>query len=342
MVTASDRVRADRMLQASVLDGQVRCVVCEVSETLQTLALRHRLDPVATLALGRALACAALEGSKLKGQDEFVSLVFTGDGPLRQVTAEYSVPGHLRGFCLVPRLLEHMSPNDSLPETVGSALFNGGGELTVKRGRRGQPIQYSGTTALFNGEIAEDMAHYYLDSEQLPSVINVSVKLDESGAVEAAGGVLVQKMGGADIGEEVLAEFEETASQLKLGAALQSGAKLEQIMLMLLQGQAVVDAESELRGEKGLPPMPLSQSLAGPTTVSSSVHSEFAGVQFASRDLSFACPCHRERMRAIFASMQPAERAELQRQVGKLEAVCQFCSAAYRFADKDGQVIDAP
>jgi molecular chaperone Hsp33 len=55
----------------------------------------------------------------------------------------------------------------------------------------------TGTVELRSGNIAEDIAFYLFQSEQIPSAITLDVGLDENGAVTHAGGILIQALPGA-------------------------------------------------------------------------------------------------------------------------------------------------
>lgn len=90
--------------------------------------------------------------------------------------------------------IEH--PEVELPLKENGKLNVGGalgkdGQLTVMRSFGfGEP--YVGRVALVSGEIAEDFAMYYLESEQTPSLCALGTLVGEN--IIASGGILIQAM----------------------------------------------------------------------------------------------------------------------------------------------------
>lgn len=159
----------------------------------------HGTSPLATIALGRALNCALLMSTLVKGRHK-VALQYCGDGPLREIYADADGLGHVRGYVRHPDVTGQFV--DGRPD-VGVALGKGVLSVTTDLGVRDR---YQGIVPLQSGEVGPDFGYYLATSMQIPSIVNVGTFVDASGGVVAAGGFLVQCLPGA--GQEQLAEIE--------------------------------------------------------------------------------------------------------------------------------------
>ena len=177
----------------------------------------------------------------------------------------------------------------------------GAGRLTVVR-ECGQAEPHIGTVELRSGEIAEDVAAYFAESEQIPTLLALGVLVDKDATVRAAGGVLVQLLPFAD--EAVIAKLEENA------------AALTNVSHLFDEGKSLTDiADIALRGIEYDP--------------------------FDVLDVDYRCNCSRDRMqRALLSVGKKDLLAMFAEQVaeGKPEALelsCRFCNAAYSFTKRD-------
>jgi molecular chaperone Hsp33 len=146
------------------------------------------------MALGRAVTGAVLMAAQLR-DNQVVGLHFKGNGPLGSVYAEASYEGECRGW------VDH--PEADLPLKDGRIDVAGGlgiGLLHVIRSLPFEKAPHVGTVELISSEIGDDIAYYLQQSHQIPSVTALGVILTADGAVEAAGGVLLELMPGASDG----------------------------------------------------------------------------------------------------------------------------------------------
>ncbi|MGC8966683.1 MAG: Hsp33 family molecular chaperone HslO [Caldimicrobium sp.] len=191
-------------------------------ETVEEARRRQNLSPIATAALGRALAGVALLSADLKFGK--ILLQINGGGPLGEILAEADYQGNLRGLVKNPQV--HLPPeNKKLP--VGKAVGNQG-YLNVIRDY-GLKEVYQSSSNLLSGEIAEDLAYYLTTSEQIPSACALGVLVNTDGSVLTAGGFLIQKLPEAK--EEEITYLEKILTELKpITEYLSTGLKIEEVL----------------------------------------------------------------------------------------------------------------
>lgn len=219
-LTASARDKIHRFMMAG---GTIKGAVVHATRMVNEMRANHGLGIMETLLLGQAYIAAALLTSTMKGQDR-ISLAIQCSGPVRGIDVESNVFGEVRGFIRNTQLSEEVSGRaDSL-----SSLF-GAGFLTVTKYLTEAKRPYSGQVVLEFGTIAQDLANYFVQSEQTPTAFHLSVHFDEQGRVTGAGGLMVQAMPGAD--EQHLAEAEGLIGSLdSLGKRLSMGDGAEDVI----------------------------------------------------------------------------------------------------------------
>lgn len=193
------------LIKAVSSSKNFRAFAVECKEVVETVRKLQGLSPVASAALGRALAGVALLSGDLKiGK---VLLQINGGGPLGEILAEGNWEGYLRGTVRNPEV--HLKPeNKKLP--VGKAVGKNGYISVVKD--LGLKEVYQSSTQLVSGEIAEDLAYYLTVSEQIPSAVSLGVLVDTDGSILAAGGFLIQKL--PEASEEEVQNLEEKIKKL--------------------------------------------------------------------------------------------------------------------------------
>ena len=114
---------------------------------------------MATAALGRALAGASMMGNALKGQGASLTLQIKGGGPLGTVLAVSDAEGSVRGYVANPQVDLPLRDDGKLD--VGGAVGGEGTITVIKDLHMKEP--YVGTVDLMGGEIAEDIAGYFVE-----------------------------------------------------------------------------------------------------------------------------------------------------------------------------------
>ncbi|MGC1380087.1 MAG: Hsp33 family molecular chaperone HslO [Candidatus Baltobacteraceae bacterium] len=276
------------LLTASSAQG-VAVAAAITTELVAEIRDRHDLWPTATAAVGRLTTGAAIFGAALKG-DERVSLQIAASGPLGTVAADswLLADGAIaaRGYARNARVDLPIDARGKFD--VAGAI--GSGSLQVTRSHSlGQP--YVGIVPLHSGEIAEDIAVYLAQSEQIPSIVALGVLANPNGVV-AAGGVLIQALPGSD--DRVLAGLEERA------------AAAPPVTQLIADG---ADVESLLRAFTGDLPLRSQRSA----------------------EVRFACLCSRTKVEAVLLGLGADELLRLTRERDRTEAICEYCKTRYVF-----------
>ena len=183
----------DRIVRAISSDGMVQAAAICSRDLTERARQIHRLLPVGTAALGRTLTAASLMGNALKGAGASLTLQIKGDGSLGTVLAVSDNQGNVRGYVVNPQVDIPLREDGKLD--VGGAVGHNGTLTVIKDLHMREP--YVGTIDLLGGEIAEDVAAYFVESEQIPSACGLGVLVDRDQSVRAAGGYLIQLLPGA-------------------------------------------------------------------------------------------------------------------------------------------------
>jgi len=289
-----------RLLRGLAADGQLRVLAAETTDVVEEARRRHDLSPTATAALGRGLTAAALLAFLLvKNPRERVTLIIGGDGPLGGIVAEAGVDGKIRGYVRNPQAETELRDDGKL--NVGALV--GKGELRVLR-VLADGEQFDSSVPLVSGEIAEDVAYYLWQSEQIPSAVLLGVLVEPSGKVRVAGGMVVQVLPGAS--EEALKRLEENIAKAPSITTLLAEKGLQGAAEVILDGLGLQWTDLKALGyEEGAIP------------------------------LEFKCRCSREKALETLSFFTPEEREKLIEEKGGAEVTCHWCGEVYRFSPEE-------
>lgn len=285
---------ADRIVRAISTDGMVQAAAICSRDLTERARQIHKTLPVATAALGRTLAAASMMGNALKSDGASLTLQFKGGGPLGTVLAVSDNKGNVRGYVTNPHVDIPLRKDGKLD--VGTAVGHEGTLTVIKDLHMKEP--YVGTIDLLGGEIAEDVAGYFVESEQIPTACALGVLVDRDQSVKAAGGYLIQLMPGA--AEDTIAKVE--------GGIMAAGA----VSAILEKND---DPEAMLR----------------------TVMSDFDLKILETCPVEYRCYCSRERVERALISLGREELEQMLSEQGGCQLTCQFCDAVYEFTAEDIQ-----
>lgn len=288
------------MIRGLAADGNLRVLAAETTDLGQEAQRRHHLSNTATAALGRAMTGGLLMAALLsKTPRERVDLRFEGDGPAGVMMVDAGPDGSVRGYLRHPQAEVPLRADGKLD--VGKLI--GEGELKVMRSLSNGEI-YQSATRLVSGEIAEDLTHYLWQSEQIPSAMLLGVRLEGSGEVRHAGGVVIQVMPGCPDG--VIAQLESNLATVKGLTDLLEMHGLEGSVDYLLRG---LDYQ--------------------PTDLT------VIGFREGHIPLQFRCRCSRSRALDSLAFFDPHERQAMIDEDGGAEVCCDWCGQKYQITPEE-------
>jgi len=272
------------LLQALAAGDTVRGLAAVTTDVVEEARRRHGTLPTATAALGRTLTAGLLLGATMK-DDEKLSIELAGDGPLGRIQVDTEGGGRVRGYVAHPAT--HLPPKHGKLDVAGAL---GSGLLCVIRTKPWEKEPYRSIMPLVSGEIAQDIAHYLVASEQMPSAVALGVFVAGDGRTTAAGGYLVQALNGA--GAAVVARMEANV------------ARMPAVTTLIREGAAPLDILE--RALAGL-------GLGTPTE----------------QPVAFGCRCTRERVFGALILLGADEIRDIIATEGAAEVTCAFCAEHY-------------
>ena len=153
-----------------------------------------------------------------------------------------------------------------------------------------------GSVELLGGEIAEDLASYFVEAEQIPTACGLGVLVDRDRSVLRAGGYLIQLLPGAP--EGIIDRLEK--------GIMAAGP----VTNLLMEND---DPESLLRR----------------------VMKDFELEILETVPVEYRCYCSRERMAAALVSLGRKQLTELAEDPNGIELTCQFCDSRQRFTPEE-------
>lgn len=205
--------------------GNLRWAVVDVTAPLESMRQALDLSPVAAVALGRAVAAAALVlRFSSKGPSQLLFEVL-GDGPLGKIIADVDFEGRLRGLVGNPQLAAEGDQGLSIQWAIGQGTLR-----VTQESDRGR---YSSQVELVSGELGNDLVHFLEQSQQIRSAALLGV-LPVKAGIGAAGGLLIEAFPG--VPEETLVQLESNIAGLGGVSAYLSAGGAEALRDAVLTG----------------------------------------------------------------------------------------------------------
>ena len=286
-----------KLLRAITDDGFVKAFVFDSTDVVLKAQKIHKLSNVATAALGRTLTAAVLMAGDLKNDKDRVSIQIKSDGEIGNIVSECYKTGEVKGFVSNGDVNIPLRADGKLD--VAGALGHSGSLSVVKDLGMSEP--QTGTVELVSGEIAQDISYYYMQSEQIPTVIGLGVLVSKDGVLLGAGGYMVQLL--PDHTEEVIDKIEKNATELP-----------KSVSLFFAE-----DKDPKILMDTVLKDMPYK------------ILEESEG--------SYKCDCSRYRVEKAVISLGKKEIAKMIEEEKSVEVECHYCKKNYTLEAEDLKIL---
>ncbi|MGN0593452.1 MAG: Hsp33 family molecular chaperone HslO [Ruminococcus sp.] len=278
--------------RAIAKDASVVSCAVDATDMVAEIERIHQTSAVITAGLGRLTIAASMMGYGLKGREDTVTLRVKGNGPAGMLVAVADSHGNVKSYAEHP--VVEIPLNEKGKLDVGGAIGNDGTLSVVKDLGLKEP--YVGMCPLVSGEIAEDIASYYANSEQTPTVCGLGVLVNPDLSVKVAGGYLIQVLPFAE--DAVIDQLEKNLQTMPpVTKMMTEGMTPDQIALRLLDG---------------LEPNLLDEA-----------------------EVLYKCDCSRERTERILYSLGRDELKKMADENKPITVNCHFCDKKYVFTPQE-------
>ena len=288
----------DQALGFTIPSRHARGRIVRLGPVLDDVLAAHAYPPQIERLLASALVLAVLLGSTLKDAGGQLTLqAQTENGVVSLLVADYKA-GEVRGYAKfdADRLAE-LGPDPTLFGLFGKGYL----AITFDQAVTGE--RYQGIVPLDGESLADAAEHYFFQSEQIPSIVQIATRHDAGEGCLAAG-LLLQHLPEGEVGRERLhvrhdhPEWEHVqalAHTLKDAELTDTALPLSDIVWRLFH------EEEEVR-------------VTDPTA------------------LSKGCRCDLEHIRSVIGRFPAAERADMADDQGIIGVDCAFCSRLFPVA----------
>ena len=290
-------MKKDYLVSGIAYGGKLRVIAARSTHLTQEGCRRHQTLPTASAALGRTLTAGILFASNLKGEEKY-TIRIAGDGPIGEIVVDANAHGDVRGYLHHGQV--HFPANEKGKLDVARAVGQNGMVAVIKS--FGTEFKFTGQTPIVSGEIAEDLASYLVNSEQIPSALALGVLVNPDGTIAASGGYLIQALPGCD--EATLVKAEEAVKNAKpISTMLSIGMTPETILTQLIGKESLTFLEE--------------------------------------KSILFRCTCSKQRTTETLKLLGKTELLDMIEKQKGAEVFCNFCNERYTFNDKDLKKIIA-
>ncbi len=283
---------SDKIVKFLAHNGRISVTCADTTQMVEEARNIHDMSPVVTAAFGRLLTITAIMATEMKGSNDKLTVQLKGNGPIGVMIATANNKPIVKGYATNP-VVELPLNEDGKLDVSGAVGFEGYINVVKDIGLKDP---YIGISPLVSGEIAEDFANYFVNSEQRNSAVALGVLVDKNG-VRASGGYLINPM--PDATEEDIVAVEQ--------AIFKAGAMSK----MLDQNLTLEEIAKKITGDENV------------EIIENNIVPEFK------------CDCSKEHMQDALMTIGKEELEDIIEKEGKAELVCHFCNKKYQFDRND-------
>lgn len=295
MTSAASIPDFDRAIGFTLPNCNARGRMVRLGPVLEEILSAHAYPQQIECVLAETLALTALLGSILKDADGQLTLQAQAEnGIISMMVCDYR-GGELRGYLQFDAdRVSELSESPTLPELFGK------GYLAITFDQSASNERYQGIVALDGESLSAAAESYFMQSDQIPSLVRIGVQHDDDGKC-TVGGLFLQHLPTGEVGQERLharenhADWERVAmlgDTVGVAELADANLPLEDLLWRLFNEEPEVRLLSEAK-------------------------------------LSRGCRCDPEYIKQVLSKFPEVELAEMSDENGVISVDCAFCSKVF-------------
>ncbi|WP_037532923.1 MULTISPECIES: Hsp33 family molecular chaperone HslO [unclassified Sphingomonas] len=285
----------DRALGFAIPSRSARGRIVRLGPALDAVLAAHTYPPAIEALLAEALTLVALIGSTLKDPTAQLTMqTRTEQGVVQLMVCDYR-GGEVRGY--IDYDADRLAAAPEQPTLF--ALF-GQGYLAITFDLAATGERYQGIVPLDGETLAEAAQSYFVQSEQIPSLVRVGIGRDGEGRT-VAGGLFLQHLPEGEVGRERLhtrLDHPEWEHVEALGQTMGADELADPSLSLETLIWRLFNEEPDVR-------------------------------VLAATPLSRGCRCNGDYIASVIAKFSPEERREMADENGLIHVDCAFCAVKF-------------
>jgi molecular chaperone Hsp33 len=290
----------DRALAFAIPARHARGRFVRVGPALDAILAAHAYPPAIENLLAEALTLVALVGSTLKDPSGQLTMQTQGDGVVKLLVCDYR-GGEIRGYVQydADRLAE-LPADPALFALFGQTYI----AITFDLATTGE--RYQGIVPLDGDTLAEAVASYFIQSEQIPTLVRIGIARGDDGR-HVAGGLFLQHLPEGEAGRERLhtrldhPEWEHVSA---LGGTMGADELADPALSLETLIWRLFNEEDEVR-------------------------------TLADTSIRRGCRCSPDYIASVLAQFTPEDRAEMADENGMISVDCAFCAISFPLTETE-------